>query len=50
MIKPGVEHYVGEGLIVSHAGGKITVWAQGERVCLEPALWYQLLAWVKRAE
>lgn len=49
MIKPGVKHYLGEGLFVSHQGGKITVRALGEWLQPAPAAWYCLLASIKRA-
>jgi hypothetical protein len=48
MIKPGVELYLGDGLYVSHDGWQICLRASGARVYLEPAVWYELLAWVKR--
>jgi hypothetical protein len=46
---PGVEHYLGDGLYVSHDGcGQICLRADGNRVYLEPSVWYELLGWVKR--
>lgn len=48
MIKPGVEHYLGDGLYVSHDGWQICLRTEGARVYLEPSVWYELLAWVKR--
>lgn len=50
MIKPGVEHYLGDGLYVSHDGFQICLRAEGQRVYLEPAVWYELLGWIKRLD
>jgi len=50
MIKPGVEHYLGDGLYVSHDGWQICLRTEGSRVYLEPSVWYELLAWVKRCQ
>jgi len=48
MIKPGQETYLGDGLFVSFDGFQICLRAEGNRVYLEPAVWYCLLAFVKR--
>jgi hypothetical protein len=47
MMTPGVEHYLCDGLYVSHDGWQICLRAEGNRVYLEPAVWYELLGWVK---
>lgn len=50
MIKPGVEHYLGDGLYVSHDGWQICLRAEGQKVYLEPAVWYELLGWIKLSQ
>jgi hypothetical protein len=44
------EFYLGDGLYVSFDGYHIVLRAEGNKVFLEPAVWYELLAWVKRLE
>lgn len=50
MIKPGVETYLGDGLYVSHDGWQICLRSEGRRVYLEPAVWYELLGWIKLSQ
>ena len=44
------ETYLGDGLYVSFDGRRITVRADGERVTLEPIVWYALLAAIAELE
>lgn len=48
MIEPGKELYLGDGLYVSFDGHQICLRAMDQKVYLEPAVWYCLLAFVKR--
>lgn len=49
-MKIGEETYLGDGLYVSFDGFQICLRAEGNKVYLEPSVWYALLAWVKMLE